>query len=418
MNFKFPSIWLIFAISLIIRLFISFYGTWVGYDEINFYKTGLAFWNDFTIPPRGQVIVYTGAHIPGSLQPVLLGSLYFLSKGEFWIIPTFIAFINTFAAYLIYILYHELFPKFNKVALASFIALTPWSLANVKPWNPSFLPFLSIIFFIGLVRYLKDNSSTRASFLMTASMMAAFQFNLSAVLLFGIFFIGLAVKKRLPSIKGAILGAMLPGIFLIPLIFAPKENVNSVFQFNLDHLVYIFKVLTRSLGFITPELSHFFTKGRILGFPHYEKTIVSVILYSFSIICTLFILFHSIKFYSLRRLKCLLSFNWKDKNIYQKLDAILLVLPVMAGCSFIFSIKGPSSHTIWILYPFAFYPLLRIINESYPNILMPQKLKKRVFLLSSYILLSVSYTIYGSYYAKKLAPRPIDTPVNPQMFLK
>ena len=122
--------------------------------------------------------------------------------------PTFIAFINTFAAYLIYILYHELFPKFNKVALASFIALTPWSLANVKPWNPSFLPFLSIIFFIGLVRYLKDNSSTRASFLMTASMMAAFQFNLSAVLLFGIFFIGLGLK-RLPSIKGAILGAML-----------------------------------------------------------------------------------------------------------------------------------------------------------------------------------------------------------------
>ena len=83
MNFKFPSIWLIFAISLIIRLFISFYGTWVGYDEINFYKTGLAFWSDFTIPPRGQVIVYTGAHIPGSLQPVLLGSFTFSQKVSF-----------------------------------------------------------------------------------------------------------------------------------------------------------------------------------------------------------------------------------------------------------------------------------------------------------------------------------------------
>jgi hypothetical protein len=212
----------------------------------------------------------------------------------------------------------------------------------------------------GFTRALKRPRDFWGAVLMTASVVVAFQIHLSFAILALLWIAahGLLGPKHW-NWKGWVVGGGLSGLTLIPYLLNPPtggastglgENVKIG---SAPVLEVITNVFLRLASFPTGETTRFIGNG--LGF----GGAVSYInahpwlwpMFLVGMLGSIYFVGGAVTFY------------FQKKQFKNPVATLVWLAPFFATLLFFFSIKPPSAHTIWILWPFAFYPLFWFIEK-------------------------------------------------------
>ncbi|MEI6123090.1 MAG: hypothetical protein WCQ95_05610 [Bacteroidota bacterium] len=341
----------LFAFRLVFGLCKEF---WLE-DELQVYMIGLKFYTTGHYPYFGPDIVYTNTQIPGALQGLLVGLPFFILH-----IPEapyiLLNLLSMTALCLLALYFHKKFIKVPAWFSLIWLLTCPWAL-NYSTYiiNPSYVLFGAILFFIGFfeaipkmaVGFIKQHTG----FLwMGFGLFWIFQLHMSWILLLP--FIGfafvLSIKNLKWNIPMFIVGCLISGSVLIPTYIAfgfhsGTDSVSSNMMFNTANFKEIFAVITRILSFSTYELPHFVDTG---GRPFYAFLMDYPVAAPFIAFVTLLGLVqvgYLIVAFFLRNPAP--DFKW--------MKYITLAAMLITWCSFFFSVKGPSPHTYYLLFPVA-----------------------------------------------------------------
>ncbi|MCM0604557.1 MAG: peptide ABC transporter substrate-binding protein [Xanthomonadaceae bacterium] len=189
--------------------------------------------------------------------------------------------------------------------------------------------------------------------------------------------------KKKPLIQ-IILGSFLGTITLIPYIIdRVKNSVGHVDQlesnivFSFEKVGDLFKMFGRFLTFPTAEITRFMGRGR--GFQQALETVGNHLW-----LTPVFIISMTVSV--LIVVMTLLRFYFKKPQ--SRLDLWVVLLPLATGFMFLFSIKGPSAHTFWALFPISIYPIIMRWNR------FPQFMKSSRF-MSIYFASSILLMLGG-----------------------
>ena len=138
--------------------------------------------------------------------------------------------------------------------------------------------------------------------------------------------------------------------------WSQNGNILNSVEFHPLNLFSYFHILARFISFSTGDVSH--NLGTNFIFDHPWTWIFVACEYA----GTAFIFCFSLCFFfSMSRWK-LLSLKESQLSLYDKMDIIVLYAPVISAVLFVFSIAEMSSHKIWCLFPFCFYPFFRSLS--------------------------------------------------------
>ncbi|MGE0616673.1 MAG: hypothetical protein AB7P04_13645 [Bacteriovoracia bacterium] len=355
-----PVLW-IFALGVALRVFMSF-RIHFGTDDIAIYHQALDLYLDGHLSPVGARVVYSNTQIPGALQSLLMGLPLFLSGGMPQGPAVFLALWNSAALAVIYVWVRELFPRLERLPLAGWVFLCPWSLAFIELWNPSFLPLFSALFFFALWRLEQKPGNHWAALTAAACVMACLQLHLSFVVLAALLGLWILRHWRNASWMGLVGGVALGGLTLVP-YFAHQwasAQGNPFLAGNvvlhLDRVLQWPMICLRFLAFSTGELTRFISlPGKGFGgtlslvtehawlIPLYVLTLLGTVALIVLGVCGLG---RMIRYWRLVP-------HTPDEFI-----ATLVLDALLATCvGFLVSIKDPSAHTFWILFPLSFLPV-------------------------------------------------------------
>jgi hypothetical protein len=178
-----------------------------------------------------------------------------------------------------------------------------------------------------------------------------------------------------PHLRATGLGLVAGGLTLLPFLYqrlaateAHRGVVSSNVVVHLDHLLMFPAYFFRLLSFATGEVTRFLVGG------HGFLAIGSVLgrlpwlwpLYLVAMTGSVFILGLSLRFFlqsapHWRKLRGAWA-GRKPLRLEERTDLFVWICVAVTGLLFAFSIKGPSAHTYWILFPVALYPFLRSIQ--------------------------------------------------------
>lgn len=405
-------------INLALRLVFSLY-TSFGLDEFWIYRKSLKLLSGI-LPTTGGPIFYTATELPGSLFPLLVGTPLFLSNGDVIGSALFCGLLNFISALITYQLMKELFPKINRFGLYVFILFAPWGILFTNIWNPSFLHPFAAIFFYSLWRTINNPRSFWAAFGMSFSLICVLQIHLSFVLFVGITVISVLLKIiKAPNFKGLLTGGALGTVFLIPYVIEKLNQNESLFGFLSSNTNFQFKTVflqlkelpsffLRYASFPTGETTRFFASGKgvlgVIELMNQHLWLWPFFIFGFSL--SLVMLFTSFRFYFR---KWTLSLG-HYKTAHQKFELLAFIIPLMTAASFLFSVKNPSAHTFWILYPISFYALLWCWQKLRSK-LKPQYIRP---LFVTYLISVTIYSIAGYRLTQKgiLKTVPNEAPVS------
>jgi hypothetical protein len=386
---------LIVCTSLCLRLWFATH-TNFGRDEVAIYNKALDLYLNGVLPTTGAEIVYSGTYLPGALQSLLVGLPLFFTQG----MPTgpayFIALLGLLSTWFTFLLYRKWFPAVNQNQLAAWIFLNPWSIVFTNLWNPSFLPLIGAIFFLNLNQLIEKKHPFWASFWLGACIFLSLQLHLSFVvlvlsLLVLIYIFGLTILSK----RGFLLGSTIAGLTLIPYAIElfQKESTSGNFLISnlsitlrgfLDYPSY----LLRLLSFSTGETTRFIGRGE--GPPATLAYIRSV-----PLLWIPFFLGISVSAWQI--FKALIFFTQFKKMPNQFLVPFWTI--ILTGFLFGFSIKGPSAHTFWILFPLSFFPFLGsqvgTQHRETPQWLPYLKTSFQKYGLALYLASILAYTFAG-----------------------
>jgi hypothetical protein len=323
-------------------------------DELQIYLIGLKAYTTESWPYYGPDVVYTQTQIPGALQGLLIAiPLYILPIPESPII-----FLNVLSSASIVWFAFYLKRHINTIPLyfiISWCMLLVWPMMyGTRVMNPSYVLVFAIPFFIGFfealpgvtTNYLKPWQSFGLMGICTTLLA---QLHLSYVLIIalsGLAFLAYWLQKiNITSKTKPILyygiGLFIGALTLLPTLIsgAPKNSVSTNLQINWENYLNAPIILIRYLLFSSFEISYIlggnnnqrmeFIKDQPLAFPF------TIILFIVGFLLISLMLYY------------LLSKN--NEKPQRELKKWFFISFILLYASFFFSIKGPSSHTFYVL---------------------------------------------------------------------
>ncbi len=378
--FKGRAGWIAITLIFFFRLAYGLCSEFWFEDEMQIYLIGLKFYSTASLPLFGPDVVYTLTQIPGSLQGLLVGLPFYL-----WPAPEApYILLNLLSTASLCLLAHYVMKRIPSLPLSLtylWILTCPWVMNySTHVLNPSYVLPAAILFFIGFMEslprlsigYLKPRLSF---FLMGFALLWIFQIHLSWVLLIPFLLYALVVSLQ-TGFKNTVFvflwffaGALIPALALLPVVvelgwagaFSQASN-NMVL--NWKNLGQFFTVLTRLLSLAS------FESARFLGANTHERIEFLKQYIWFSP----FIVFAAIVGF-IQPLWMVVASLLKKANPHLKvLRIIVAVTFLFTWLSFLFSVKGPSSHTFYLLFPlimvFSMYSWERLLRFKWTKVLL------------------------------------------------
>lgn len=358
---------LFFVLIIFLFLFRLFYGLtsefWFD-DELQIYLLGLKFYSTLAWPYFGPDVVYTQSQIPGALQALLVGlPLLLLKIPEAPFLFLNILSFSTLSFFAFYIT--KRLPDLPKWFVWIIILISPWLLNfSTHIVNPSYILPFSILFFISFFETIplyqkKILSYPLSLFLMGLCTTLIMQLHLSWVLLcpFALtsfyFLIKEKDRKRLLNVFLYFIGFFIGTLLLLPTfinygLFGTGGTENNLI-FNPENFKKFVTVLTRYFSLASYEIPYMLgsnSQERLELIKTYPFVAPSAILLLITgwLQVAVFVVFLIRKNFS------------REFNILRIITAATFIIVFL---SFFFSVKGPSSHTFYVVIPvpllFSFY---------------------------------------------------------------
>ena len=363
-------------------------------DEIQVYLIGLKQFCTGNWSYWGADVVYTKSRIPGGLQGLIIS----LPLKVFSIPESPIIFLNiisflsicSFAWYLSKRI--EFVPKWF---IWTFLLLCPWTIHfSTHIINTSYILCGSILFFISSFEtakiYAKPIIQNRLSyFLMGVSLFWIFQFHMSWVLLVPFILYSLSCQRDLKTILASlfflITGSLMSSLSLIPtllryteiLLGGTEKNIVFNYQNSYEFLTILAKFISLSCFEISRYMSHIpilfdHVKNHPIIFP------VALVLFLSGVMQSLYIMAS--------------LFRKNGSSTFKKVRTLFIAVFILTYISFLFSIKSPTSYTIYVLFPvsilYAFYALEPFFKTK--------KIEKVLLTLIIFVgLYHISFSVYS-----------------------
>ncbi|MBI4932122.1 MAG: hypothetical protein HY841_15295 [Bacteroidetes bacterium] len=385
-------------------------------DELQIYLIGLKYYTTGAWPYFGPDLVYTNTQIPGALQALLVAiPLFIVHEPESPIIFLNILSFSTLCFLAWYI------SKRIKIVPYWFIWIwvltAPWVMCySTRVVNPSYVLPFSILFFIGFFEMFPVYKSrllhlNLCAFLMGLTTTCIMQLHLSWVLLLPL--TAAAFYFRMKEDKFRILnrcgfyclGFILGLLTLLPTLMnhtvAASGGTEKNIVFNLDNIKNIITIITRYLSFAAYEVPYMLGGNTPARLEVIKSEIwMSPFALFLLVIGWLQVIFFITCFFLKNK-----SEGWKAIKWINALTCLLLFL------SFFFSIKGPSSHTFYLLLPlvmlYSFYCYEWLLERK------PEMKKLLLTILIAGFLFHIglalnNYTIRSLYINRKLVKEAFD----------
>jgi len=327
-------------------------------DEVQIYLIGMKFYSTGHWPYFGPDVVYTGSQIPGALQGLLVGLPFYILKipEAPYILLNLLTFLSLFFLALYIIRYRT--PEIPEWFLWPWIFTAPWVLNfSTHVLNPSFILPAAILFFISFMETIpvfrkKVINHYFAFLFMGFSVLWIFQLHMSWILLipFLVFSFFITAKNGYEKFLGCILafiaGCFISGILVLPTFIkfgfiAGSGNASSNVVFNISNVKEFFTVLFRFFSFGSFELTRFMGSNTTARLNYlFEFIWLSPFIIFAGIIGAVQVIWMIVA--------------WFRKNSFAEWNAIkIFVLSafLITYFSFFFSVKGPSSHTFYLIFP-------------------------------------------------------------------
>ena len=386
--FFFGIVVLIFIVRLIFGITSEFWKE----DELQIYLIGLKSFTTHTWPYYGPDVVYTNTQIPGALQGILVSAPWYI-----WQAPEApIVFLNILSFISLCFISWYLSARIKTLPrwfIFLWICSLSWTLDfGCRVVNPSYTLIFSIPFFIALLEILpvyetKLLNKDFAFFLLGICPALIMQLHLSFVLLIPFWLLAFFFElKNFPGIKKLawhlfffLIGIAIGISTLLPTFFlkhpAPSAAQNVVV--NFENFKNFFTIILRYLSFASYEIPYMLGSNWQVRFQILNENPwmypFAFYLFVFGSISVLFYLYSLIKV--------------KIDNSFKKIKWLLIFGFTITFLSFFFSIKGPSPHTFYILFPlpliFSVYCLSWLYN------------KKHIFKILVIIAVFSSYFFYS-----------------------
>lgn len=364
---------ILFIIFFPLRFVFGIFSEFWFDDEIQIYLIGLKFYSGGHWPYFGPDVVYTASQIPGALQGLVTGLPFYIVR-----IPEapFI-FLNLITFLSLFLLGHYIIRyRKNEIPewfLWTWIFTAPWVMSfSTHILNPSYVLPAAILFFISLLEIIPGTSkkfikSNTAFLFLGFSTLWIFQFHMSWILLLPLILIGFyfALKKGWKNIFVSSLsflaGCIISGIFLIPTIIkygisAGSGDTASNIVFNTANIKEIITILLRLLSFGSFELARFMGANSAERLEYITENVWTLP----------FIIIVGIIGFAQVGWMIIAWFRKNNSEGWKTIKHLLLFIFVFTYISFFFSVKGPSSHTFYLMFPivmiYSFYcwqPLFR-----------------------------------------------------------
>lgn len=350
----------LYILIFILFLFRTVYGLasefWFT-DEMQIYLIGLKSYTTGTWPYYGPDLVYTNTQIPGALQGILVSLPFHLLKipespALFLNILSFASF--SFLAYYI----TKRIPSIPKWIVWVLVMTTPWAMYySTRVVNPSYAILFSIPFFIcalDLLSIYKKPLINKGLALFTLGITTTLimQLHMSWVLLVPfaglVFFskIKSSFKEQIIRVGYYVLGLLIGILTLIPTLLNNNlqgGDIESNIVFNGDNWSNLVIIILRFLSFASFEIPY------VLG----GSTEARLEVISEQIWMAPFTIFLLIVGFAQLALFISSFFLNKSSEGWVKLKWIAFGSTILLYASFFFSVKGPSSHTFYIMMPLA-----------------------------------------------------------------
>jgi hypothetical protein len=350
--FFFGIIIFIFLIRLVYGITAEFWAE----DELQIYLIGLKSFTTHTWPYYGPDVVYTSTQIPGALQGLLVSAPWYV-----WQVPEAPMVLLNIMSFVSLCFISWYVSKRIKTLPRWFIFLWICSLSwtldfGCRVVNPSYTLIFSVPFFVALIDILpiyetKLLNKKLAFFLLGICPALIMQLHLSFVLLIPFCLLALffelryfsGIKNFLVKLLFFIIGIAIGISTLLPTFFlnqpAPSATQNVVV--NLENFKNFFTIIFRYLSFASYEIPY------MLG-PNWKDRFeilnqnpwmypFTFYLFVFGSISVLFYIYSLVKV--------------KIDEAFKKIKWLLIFGFITTFLSFFFSIKGPSPHTFYVLFP-------------------------------------------------------------------
>jgi hypothetical protein len=370
----------LFVIFFPFRFLFGIFSEFWFEDEMQIYLIGLKFYSTGHWPFYGPDVVYTFSQIPGALQGLLVGLPFYIFPipEAPYILLNLLTFISLFffALYIIRCRTIEIPEWFLWV----WIFTAPWVLSfSTHVLNPSYVLPAAILFFISFMEIIpvfRKNIIAYhwAFFFMGFSMLWIFQLHMSWILLLP--FIGFAFltvrknvfKKLFLFAVAFLIGCLVSGILVIPTFIkyglaSGSGDTTSNIVFNIYNIKEFFTVLARLLSFGSFELA------RLMG----NNTVTRLDYLSEYIWLSPFIIFAGIVGVAQVAWMIISWFLKKPFAEWKAIKFFILAAFLITWLSFFFSVKGPSSHTFYLMFPvvmiYSFYCWQPLFKKKWIRIL-------------------------------------------------
>ncbi len=369
-------------------------------DEVQIYLIGVKFHAGGHWPFFGPDVIYTNSQIPGALQGLLVGiPFYILPIPESpYILLNLLSFFSLFL--LGFYIKKYLTPAIPEWFLWVWIFTAPWVMNfSTHIVNPSYVLPAAILFFVSFLEtipaFRKNFLNYNLSFLfMGFSLLWIFQLHMSWILLipfiFVAFFYALRKGVRRLSVSALLFlaGCLISGIFVIPTFLkfgfssVSGGGTSSNVVLNLSNAAEIFNVIIRLLSLASFEISKFTgcnTKERV---QFLTENIWAAPFILFAIIIGFIQIFWMV-----------FSFFRKYDIVEWKAIKKLMIFAILVTfISFLFSVKGPSTHTFYLMLPlmiiYSFYCWQRLLKPKWLKIIA-------VIFLFSNLMFHLSLTLHN-----------------------
>jgi len=326
-------------------------------DEIQIYLIGLKFYTSGNWPFFGPDVVYTNSQLSGALQGILVGLPFFLIQipEAPYILLNLITFLSLY--FLGYYIIRYRVINFPEWFLWTWIFTAPWVMNHsTHIYNPSYVLPATILFFISFfesIPVLKKGMINlyTSVFLMGFSLLWIFQLHMSWVLMLpfiAITFIFILLYERKMLFIYVIFflsGCLISGALIIPTYLkygsAASGDTASNIVFNIANTKEFFTVLFRLLSLGSFDVTKFMGASTNARLSFLSENLWAAPFIIFAIIIGI-------------AQVAWIIISWFRKSIFKEWKAmktLILFAFLLTYVSFFFSIKGPSSHTLYIMFP-------------------------------------------------------------------
>jgi len=372
----YKSISIIFILGTISSLFYC-HSLIIDFDSLQLYTRGIALAKYGILIPVGSLATKAG-FIPGPLLAIITG-LSFKIYTSVFSISYGILFLHILSFFLIFKSIKEQFDSLYIVLFLIMYWLSPWRAAEVFPWNPSYLFFISSLNFYLLVKHHKNKKLI--SFFIPVILGLTVQIHKS-ILVYFFSYLFLFIKKSIKiDWKYLILGSLITLVTFIPFFLIEITPQALSIEQNQDKAYYF-----RNLVRVGPVI-----KG-MLYWVRYSSLWTSVDVFkSIDFAWTgLSSFLHSIK-WLIAISSILLSvacnyFLWKKRDYID--HSLLMIIYSMFFATFCVSAISPVSFNYWhlfLIYPFSILAMVKGLSVS------PLQLKKPILVILIFYSFSYNY---------------------------